>query len=79
MLTAAEARAISQLLTPKDFSLHKHIEVRIWDAIQNGGTSILYAGEMTKNVLKALASLGYNCTQLICKEKNKTLYRITWR
>ena len=33
MLTAAEARAYAYLKTPKEFSIHKHIEIRIWDAI----------------------------------------------
>ena len=33
MLTAHEAAAIAYLLTPEDFSIHKHIEVRIWDSI----------------------------------------------
>ena len=33
MLTASEAAAIAHLLTPDDYSIHKHIEIRIWDAI----------------------------------------------
>jgi hypothetical protein len=33
VLTAREAAAVAFLLTPDDFSIHKHIEVRIWDAI----------------------------------------------
>lgn len=76
MLTAREARAIAHLLTPKDYSLHKHIEVRIWDSIQNGGRSILYAGEITENVLLALEDLGYRVTPLV--HKDEKMYRIEW-
>lgn len=77
MLTAREACAVSHLLTPKDFSLHKHIEVRIWDSIQNGGKSILYAGEITDNVIEALRALGYRVTALSYEEKD-IMYRISW-
>lgn len=76
MLTAREARAIAHLLTPKDFSLHKHIEVRIWDSIQNGGRSIVYAGEITDNVILALEALGYKVTPM--EHKDKRMYRIEW-
>ena len=76
MLTAREAAAVSHLLTPKDFSIHKHIEIRIWDSIQNGGKSIIYAGEMTETVLKAMEDLGYECSQM--KHKDKIMYRIGW-
>ena len=76
MLTAREACAVSHLLTPKDFSLHKHIEVRIWDSIQNGGKSIVYAGEITDNVINALRALGFRVTPM--KHEDETLYRIGW-
>lgn len=74
MLTAREASAISYLLTPKDFSLHKHIEVRIWDSIQHGGKFIIYAGECTQNVIDALRALGYQVQNI----DEKTI-RISWR
>lgn len=77
MLTGCEAAAISYLLTPKDFSLHKHIEVRIWDSIQHGGTHIIYAGELTDNVVKALEALGYTVIKMVSKEK--TMVKICWR
>ena len=76
MLTAREACAVSYLLTPKDFSLHKHIEVRIWDSIQHGGEFIIYAGEMTDNVEKALRALGYTCSKI--KYEDEIMYRISW-
>lgn len=78
MLTAREACAVSHLLTPKDFSLHKHIEIRIWDSIQNGGKSILYAGEITDNVIYALRALGFRVTPLKRENSNNMLYRIGW-
>ena len=64
MLTAREAAAVSYLITHDDFAIHKRIEVRIWDSIQNGGKSIIYAGEITTNVINALRSLGYIVTVL---------------
>ena len=78
MLTAREACAVSHLLTPKDFSLHKHIEVRIWDSIQNGGKSILYAGEITDNVIEALHALGYRVTPIQDKDGGVIMHRIGW-
>ena len=77
MLTAHEAAAIAFLLTPKDFSIHKHIEVRIWDSIQHGGKSIIYAGEVTTNVIDALRALGYTVTILQYEGKD-TMLRISW-
>lgn len=62
MLTAREALATANLKTPQDFSLHKHLEVRIWDAIANGGTHIIYGGELPQNVKAALVALGYTLT-----------------
>ena len=76
-LTAREARAIAHLLTPEDWSIYSHIEVRIIDSIQNGGTNIIYAGEITTNVIKALRSLGYTLTILQNENKNRMI-RISW-
>lgn len=77
MLTAREAAAVAHLLTPKDFSLHKHIEVRIWDSIQHGGKSITYAGEITDNVINALQSLGYTVIPMKYEDEIK-MYKISW-
>ena len=76
MLTAFEARAVAHLQTPKDFSLHKRIEIRIWDSIQNGGTNIIYAGEMTDNVIEAFRNLGYEVTPMAYEDKY--MYKISW-
>ena len=77
LLTAREAAAISHLLTHDDFAIHKRIEVRIWDSIQNGGNHIIYAGEITKNVIDALRCLGYKVTILQYEGKDRML-RISW-
>ena len=77
MLTAHEAAAVAHLLTPKDFSLQKRIEIRIWDAIQNGGMQIIYAGEMTDNVLAALRALGYTVIPMVFEDEIKS-YKIRW-
>ena len=77
MLTAREAAAIAFLLTPKDFSIHKHIEVRIWDSIQHGGKYIIYAGEITQNVIDALLALGYTIT-VLQHENEEAMIRISW-
>ena len=77
MLTAREALAISNLKTPQDFSLHKHLEVRIWDAIANGGTHIIYGGELPQNVKAALVALGYTLT-FYQSDNGKDLVRISW-
>ena len=76
MLTAREALAVASLLTPSDFSIHKHIEVRIWDSIQHGGKSILYAGEFPENVAQALNALGYTLTYL--QHEDKQVVQISW-
>ena len=78
MLTAHEALAIAHLITPQDFSIHKHIEIRIWDAIQNGGTQIVYAGEITTNVIDALRALGYTVTMLSYEGKERMI-RVSWK
>ena len=78
MLTAQEARAVSALVTPEDYSIHKHIEIRIWDSIQTGGsTSFIYAGDMTDNVIKALQALGYTVIPMQFEDEIK-MYRISW-
>ena len=76
-LTALEARAISYLVTPEDWSIYSHIEVRILDSIQNGGTSILYAGEITNHIIDALRALGYEVTRLEYEGKQRMI-RIDW-
>lgn len=77
MLTAREAAAVASLKTPQDFSLHKHLEVRIWDSISNGGTYIIYAGELSQNVRQALIALGYHLTSFQ-NESNVEITRIDW-
>ena len=77
LFTALEARAISYLTSPEDFSLYTHIEVRILDSVQHGGTHILYAGAYNNHVIDALRALGYDITILQYEEKEKML-RIDW-
>ena len=76
MLVAREAAAMAHLLSAKDFSLHKRIEIRIWDSIQNGGTNIIYAGEITENVINALRDLGYTVTPMTFEDK--VMYKVSW-
>ena len=76
-LTALEARAIAYLITPEDWSLLTHIEVRILDSIQHGGTSILYGGKFNNHVIDALRALGFIVTVLQYENKDKML-RISW-
>lgn len=77
MFTALEARATSYLTTPEDHSIYLHIEQRILDSVQYGGTSILYGGKITHNVIDALRALGYAVTHLLYEGKNKMI-RIDW-
>lgn len=77
MFTALEARASSYLVTPEDYSIYLHIEQRILDSVQYGGTSILYGGKITHNVIDALRALGYEVTHLLYEGKNKMI-RIDW-
>ena len=77
LFTALEARAISYLKEPIDFSLYTHIEVRILDSVQHGGTHILYAGEINNHVIDALRALGYDVTILHYEGKEK-MVRIDW-
>lgn len=76
-LTALEARAISYLLSPEDWSIYTHIEVRIIDSIQHGGTSVIYAGKYNTHVVDALRALGYEVTFLEY-EKEEKMIRIDW-
>ncbi len=77
LFTALEARAIAYLKTPEDWSLYTHIEIRIFDSVQHGGTNILYAGEFNNHVIDALRALGYEVTRL--EYENKTeMIRIDW-
>lgn len=77
MLTAQEARAVAHLVTPQDYSTHKHIEIRIWDCIQNGGDHIIYAGEISNNVIRAFRALGYIVTPMQYEDEIK-MYKISW-
>lgn len=77
MFTALEARATAYLLTPEDYSLYTHIEIRILDAVQHGGTHILYAGKINNNIIDALRELGYQVTRLQYKDK-EAMIRIDW-
>lgn len=77
MFTALEARATAYLVSPKDYSLYQHIEIRILDSVQHGGTHILYAGEITHGVIDALRALGYSVVRLQYENK-KEMLRISW-
>ncbi len=77
MFTALEARATAYLVSPEDYSLYQHIEIRILDSVQHGGTHILYAGEITPGVIDALKALGYAITYLEYEGKEQMI-RIDW-
>jgi len=77
MFTALEARATAYLVSPEDYSLYQHIEIRIFDSVQHGGTHILYVGEVTDGVIKALQALGYEVTHLYY-EGTERMIRIDW-
>jgi len=77
MFTALEARASAYLATSEDYSIYLHIEERILDSVQYGGTSILYGGKITHNVVDALRALGYAVTHLQYEGKEKMI-RIDW-
>lgn len=77
MLTAREACALATLLTPEDFSAQKHLEVRIWEQIQYGGTYIIHAGELSNNVIAAMRALGYTVAEM-STDQGVMLYRISW-
>ena len=77
MFTALEARATAYLISPEDYSLYQHIEVRIIDSVQHGGTHIIYAGKMTVPVIDALRALGYEVT-ILQYEGKEEMVRIDW-
>jgi len=77
LFTALEARAISYLVSPEDFSIYTHIEVRILDSVQHGATHLIYAGAMNNHVIDALRALGYEVTCLQY-EGRETMFRIDW-
>lgn len=77
LFTALEARAISYLEDPIDWSLYTHIEVRILDSVQHGCTHLLYAGEINNHVVSALRALGYDITYLEYEGKQRMI-RIDW-
>lgn len=77
LFTALEARAIAYLKDPIDWSIYTHIEVRITDSVQHGGTSIIYAGEINNHVVDALRALGYEVTHLQYEGK-EAMIRIDW-
>ena len=77
MFTALEARATAYLVSPEDYSLYQHIEIRILDSVQHGGTHILYAGAINNRVIDALRALGYEVTHLQYEGQEK-MVRIDW-
>ncbi len=77
MFTALEARATAYLVSPEDYSLYQHIEIRILDSVQHGGTHLLYAGKITQGVIDALRALGYEVTHLQYEGK-EAMVRIDW-
>ena len=77
MFTALEARATAYLISPEDYSLYQHIEIRILDSVQHGGTHILYGGKITHGVIDALRALGYEVTRLQYEGK-EAMVRIDW-
>lgn len=77
MFTALEARATAYLESPEDYSLYQHIEIRILDSVQHGGTHILYAGKINNHVVDALRALGYEVTHLQYEGQEK-MVRIDW-
>lgn len=76
-LTALEARAIAYLITPEDWSIFSHIEIRIKDSLQYGSTKILYGGDFNMHVIDALRALGYEVTIMQFEGKEQML-RIEW-
>ncbi len=76
MFSASEARATAFLLSAEDYSFYQHLEIRILDSVQHGGTYIIYTGEIPLNVLDALDALGYIYVRL--EYDDEIAYRITW-
>lgn len=77
MFTALEARATAYLADTENYSIYLHIEQRILDSVQHGGTSVLYGGKITHNVIDALRALGYEVTRLQYEGKD-AMIRISW-
>lgn len=77
MFTALEARATAYLVSPEDYSIYQHIEIRIADSVQHGGTTVLYGGKITHGVIDALRALGYEVTRLQYEGKQEMI-RIDW-
>lgn len=77
LFTALEARAISYLIDPIDWSIFTHIEIRILDSVQHGGTHIIYAGEINNHVIDALRALGYDIT-ILQYENKSSMIRVDW-
>ena len=77
MFTALEARATAYLISPEDYSIYQHIEIRIADTVQHGGTHILYGGAFNTRVIDALRALGYEVT-ILQYEGKQQMIRIDW-
>lgn len=77
MFTALEARATAYLISPEDYSIYQHIEIRIADSVQHGGTTVIYGGKITHGVIDALRALGYEVTRLQYEGKQEMI-RIDW-
>ena len=77
MFTALEARATAYLISPIDYSLYQHIEIRILESVRHGATHLIYAGEINDHVVEALRALGYEITVLRYEGKD-TAIRIDW-
>ena len=78
MFTAMEATATAHLISAKDYSLYQHIEIRILDTVQHGGTYIIYAGEINDHVIAALTALGYTVIPIAYDDDDEVMYRISW-
>lgn len=76
MFTALEARATAYLITPEDYSIYQHLEIRIQDCVQHGCTHVLYAGKLPEGVRQALRALGYELTDL--QYGDQKMIRIDW-
>ena len=76
MFTALEARATAFLKTAQDYSLYQHIEIRILDSVQHGGTYIIYTGPINDHIISALEALEYVVVQL--EYGDETVYKISW-
>lgn len=77
MFTALEARATAYLITPEDYSIYQHIEIRIEDTVRHGGTHMLYGGQFNSHIIDALRALGYEVTILQYEGKQRMI-RIDW-